>query len=314
VDIAVTGATGLIGGALTAALRADGHRVRVVTRGAGRDAGPGGDADTIRWDPMADTIDAEGLAGVEAVVHLAGAGIGDKRWTPERKREILESRTRGTGLLARTLARLDPKPSVLVSGSAIGIYGLRGDEELTEESSPGTDFLADLVQQWERATGPAIDAGIRVAFARTGLVLSGSGGLLDRMLPLFRLYLGGRLGSGRQWYSWVTIDDEVDAIRHLIDTEGLSGPFNVTAPNPVTNAEFTAALGRVLGRPTLVPVPAFGPRLLFGREMADLTVFASQRVRSARLVAHGYTFQHDDVETGLRAVLDRPRPALGEAA
>jgi uncharacterized protein (TIGR01777 family) len=308
VDIAVTGATGLIGGALTAALRGDGHRVRVVTRGTG--TGTGGD--TVRWDPAAGTIDADALAGVEAVVHLAGAGIGDKRWTAARKREILESRTKGTDLLARTLAGLDPRPAVLVSGSAIGIYGLRGDEELTEDSSVGADFLADLVQQWEQAAAPAVEAGIRVAYARTGLVLSGSGGLLDRMLPLFRAYVGGRLGSGRQWFSWVTIDDEIGALRHLVDTDGLSGPFNITAPHPVTNADFTAALGRVLGRPTAVPVPAFGPRLLFGREMADLTVFASQRVRSDKLVAHGYTFQHDDVEAGLRAVLDRP--ATEEAA
>lgn len=304
----MTGATGLIGGALTSALRADGHRVRVVSR---RAAGP----DTVRWDPAAGAIDAEGLAGVEAVVHLAGAGIGDKRWSADRKREILESRTKGTDLLARTLAKLDPKPSVLVSGSAIGIYGLRGDEELTEESSPGSDFLANLVQQWERSAAPAADAGIRVAYARTGLVLSGSGGLLGRVLPLFRAYLGGRLGSGRQWFSWVTIDDEVGAIRHLIDTEGLSGPFNLTAPGPVTNADFTAALGRVLRRPTVVPVPTFGPRLLFGGEMADLTVFASQRVRSDKLVAHGYTFRHTEVEEGLRAVLGRPAPeATGREA
>jgi uncharacterized protein (TIGR01777 family) len=304
VDIAVTGATGLIGGALTAALRADGHRVRVVTRGAA--TGP----DTVRWDPVAGSIDAEGLAGVEAVVHLAGAGIGDKRWSEARKRELLTSRTRGTDLLARTLAGLDPRPAVLVSGSAIGYYGDRGDEELTEDSGPGGDFLADLVQQWEAAAAPAADAGIRVAYARTGLVLSGAGGLLAPLVPLFKLCLGGRLGSGRQWFSWVAIDDEVGAIRHLLDTDA-RGPFNIAAPHPVTNAEFTKALGRVLGRPTVLPIPSIGPRLLFGTEMADLTAFVSQRVLSTRLVASGYTFRYDDLEAALRHVLDRP---AGEAA
>ncbi len=306
-DIAVTGATGLIGGALTAALRADGHRVRVVTRGGGGASGP----NVVGWDPAAGTIDSEGLAGVDGVVHLAGAGIGDKRWNEARKREILESRTRGTGLLARTLAELDPRPSVLVSGSAVGIYGDRGDEELTEESSHGDDFLAGLVEEWEAAAQPAVDAGIRVAWARTGLVMA-NGGLLKPLLPLFKLGLGGRLGAGRQWMSWISIDDEVGAIRHLLDTPALAGPFNLTAPNPVTNAEFTATLGRVLGRPTVLPIPSFGPNLLFGKEMAALTAFVSQRVRNDKLAASGYTFRHDDLETALRAVLDRP--ATGEAA
>ena len=310
-DIAVTGATGLIGGALTTALRADGHRVRVVTRGSGAATGP----DTVRWDPAAGTIDADGLDGVDAVVHLAGAGIGDKRWNEARKREILESRTQGTELLARTLAGLDPRPSVLVSGSAVGIYGDRGDEELTEESPHGDDFLADLVEQWEAAAAPAAEAGIRVAWARTGLVMA-RGGLLKPLLPLFKLCLGGRLGSGRQWMSWISIDDEVGAIRHLLDTPGLAGPYNLTAPHPVTNAEFTDTLGRVLGRPTVLPIPSLGPNLLFGKEMAALTAFVSQRVRSDKLAASGYTFRHDDLEAALRAVLDRPAtgPARGEAA
>lgn len=304
----MTGATGLIGGALTAALRADGHRVRTVTRGGGPGAaGP----DVVRWGPMGGTIDAEGLAGVDAVVHLAGAGIGDKRWNDERKRLILESRTRGTDLLARTLAGLDPRPATLVSGSAVGYYGERGDEELTEESGPGDDFLADLVQQWEAAAAPAADAGIRVAYARTGLVLSGAGGLLKPLLPLFKLGLGGRLGTGRQWFSWITIDDEVAAIRHLLDTPGLEGPFNLTAPHPVTNAEFTKTMGAVLGRPTVLPIPSFGPRLLFGKEMAELTAFVSQRVRSDKLVASGYAFRQPDLEPALRDVLDR---AAGPAA
>jgi uncharacterized protein (TIGR01777 family) len=295
-DIAVTGATGLIGRALVTSLRRDGHRVRTVSRSAG--TGP----DAVRWDPAAGTLDAEALAGVEAVVHLAGAGIGDRRWSEARKREIRESRTAGTALLARTLAQLDPRPSVLVSGSAIGVYGLRGDEQLTEASSTGDDFLADVIQRWEAAAAPATEAGIRVAYARSGLVLSGEGGLLGRLMPLFRVYLGGKLGSGDQWMSWVSIDDEVGALRHLIDHD-LSGPFNIVAPQPVTNAEMTAALGRAMHRPSLVPVPAFGPRLLFGREMADLTIFASQRVVGDRLAASGYAFRHPDVDTALAAVL-----------
>lgn len=298
-DIAVTGASGLIGRALVTSLRHDGHRVRTVSRSAG--TGP----DAVRWDPAAGTLDPQALAGVDAVVHLAGAGIGDRRWTAARKREVLESRTQGTDLLARTLAGLDPAPSVLVSGSAIGYYGLRGDEQLTEASSPGDDFLADLVQRWEAAAAPAADAGIRVAHARTGLVLSGHGGILGRLLPLFRLYLGGRLGSGEQWMSWVSIDDEVGGIRHLLDHD-ISGPVNIVAPTPVTNSEMTAALGRALHRPTVVPVPAFGPRLLFGREMADLTIFASQRVVGDRLASSGYAFRHPDLDGALAAVLDRP--------
>lgn len=303
----MTGATGLIGGALTDALRADGHRVRTVTRGAA--AGP----DVVRWDPMGGTIDADGLAGVDAVVHLAGAGIGDKRWDEQRKRLILESRTRGTDLLARTLAALDPRPATLVSGSAIGYYGDRGDDELTEGSRAGDDFLADLVQQWEAAAAPAADAGIRVAYARTGLVLSGTGGLLKPLLRLFKLGLGGRLGTGRQWFSWITIDDEVAAIRHLLDTDGLAGPFNLTAPHPVTNAEFTKTMGTVLGRPTILPIPSFGPRLLFGKEMAELTAFVSQRVRSDKLVGSGFAFAQVDLEPALRHVLSRPAPTTDGA-
>jgi uncharacterized protein (TIGR01777 family) len=300
-DIAVTGASGLIGSALTASLRADGHRVRTVSRRAG--SGP----DAVRWDPAAGELDPAALAGVDAVVHLAGAAIAEGRWSDDRKRELVESRTAGTALLARTLASLEPAPAVLVSGSAIGIYGLRGDEELTEESSPGDDFLADLVQRWEAAAVPAIEAGIRTAYARTGLVMARQGGILGVVLPLFKSFLGGKLGSGKQWMSWVTIDDEVGAIRHLIDTDGLAGPYNVVAPEPVTNAEFTAALGRAVGRPTVLPVPSFGPKALFGGEKAELTIFASQRVRSDKLAASGYTFRHPDIETGLRAVLGEGR-------
>ncbi|MGH9111839.1 MAG: TIGR01777 family oxidoreductase, partial [Acidimicrobiales bacterium] len=255
------------------------------------------------WDPAGGTIEGGALAGIDAVVHLAGAGIGDKRWTPERKREIRESRTLGTGLLTRTLAELPRPPAVLVSASAIGYYGERGDEELTESSPPGDSVIADVVQAWEGAAQPAVDAGIRTVFARSGMVLSAEAGALPRMLPLFRFFVGGRLGSGRQWWSWVSIDDEVGAIRFAIDRGDLVGPVNVTAPEPVTNAQFTAALGSVMHRPTVVPVPAFGPRLVLGRELADELLFTSQRVVPTALTAAGYRFAHPDLPTALRAVL-----------
>jgi uncharacterized protein (TIGR01777 family) len=221
---------------------------------------------------------------------------------------VLDSRTGPTTLLATTLAGLDRPPKVLVSGSAIGYYGDRGDERLTEESAAGDLFLSTVCVAWEQAAQPAVDAGIRVAFARTGIVLNRDGGALPKLLPLFKLGVGGRMGSGKQWWSWITIDDEVRALRWLLDND-VSGPANLTAPGAVTNAELTKALGRVLHRPTLMPVPAFGPRLLRGAELADELLFASQRVVPAVLTQSGFTFDHPDVETGLRAVLDRPKAA-----
>lgn len=300
-EVAITGASGLIGSALARSLRDDGHTVLSLVRPAstGQRAG----ADAIRWDPVAGTIEADGLEGIDAVVHLAGAGIGDKRWSPARKREILESRTQGTDLLARTLAGLSRRPSVLVSGSAVGYYGDRGDEVLTEQSSPGADFLAGVVRAWEAAAQPAIDAGIRTVFLRNGVVLSGDGGILPRLVTPFRFFVGGRLGSGRQWLSWVSIDDEVRVIRFLFDRADVSGPVNVTGPSPVTNAQLTAALGATLQRPTVVPVPTFGPRLILGREMADELLFVSQRAVPSALTAAGYGFVHGDVAGALRAVL-----------
>jgi uncharacterized protein (TIGR01777 family) len=296
-EIAITGASGLIGTALGRSLREDSHSVRPVVRR------PSDDPGAIRWDPAAGTIDGAAFEGIDAVVHLAGAGIGDKRWSPARKREILESRTRGTGLLARTLAGLSAPPAVLVSGSAIGYYGDRGDEVVTELSAPGDDFLAGVAQAWEAAAQPAVDAGVRTVYLRSGLVLSGSGGVLPRLMLPVKAFVGGRLGSGRQWMSWVTIHDEVGAIRFLVDRADISGPVNVVAPEPVTNAELIEALGKELGRPTAVPVPAFGPRLLLGREMADELLFASQRVRPAALMDAGYAFVHTDVGTALRAAI-----------
>jgi uncharacterized protein len=301
VEVAITGASGLIGSALSRALRDDGHIVRPLVRPAstGRQAGP----DAIRWDPVAGTIEADALRSIDAVVHLAGAGIGDRRWSPARKREIRDSRVRGTDLLARTLARLDRPPAVFVCGSAVGFYGDRGDEVLTERSAPGADFLAGVVQAWEAAAQPAVDAGIRTVFLRNGVVLAADGGMLPRLVTLFRFFIGGRLGSGRQWLSWVSIDDEVGVIRFLFDHADASGPVNVTGPTPVTNAQFTKALGAALHRPTVVPVPAFGPRLVLGREMADEMLFVSQRTVPAALTAAGYRFTHPDVATALGALV-----------
>ena len=228
-DVAVTGSHGLIGSALIEALRSGGHRVLQIVR-----EDPLG-ADDVRWDPLTSAIDSERLEGLDAVVHLAGAGIGDKKWTPARKQLVLESRSRGTKLLARALAGLTSKPGVLVSASAIGYYGDRGDEVLTEESPPGDDFGAQVCREWEAATTPAADAGIRVVRIRSGLVQAGSGGMLHRLLLPFKLGAGGRLGSGKQYMSWIALDDEVSAILHIIATPSLGGPVNLTAPNPVTN-------------------------------------------------------------------------------
>jgi uncharacterized protein (TIGR01777 family) len=299
--IAVTGATGMIGSEITRSLRSDGHEVRPVSRRASSEPG------AIRWDPAAGEIDAAGFEGVDAVVHMAGAGIGDKRWSEATKREVRDSRMQGTDLLVRTLLALDRPPSVLLSGSAMGYYGDGGDRDLTEETGPGDDWFARLAVDWEAAAQPAVDAGIRTAFLRTSIVLSASGGALKRMLPLFRLGLGGRLGSGRQWWSWISMADEVGAIRFLLERDDLSGPVNLAAPEPVTNAEMTRAIARALHRPAVLPVPAFGPRLLLGRELADGLVFTSQRVRPTVLERAGYTFRHPDLDGALAAALEDRR-------
>lgn len=297
-DVAITGSHGLIGSALADSLRLDGHRVVRVVRGEA--SGPG----EVSWDPEAGTIDAAALEGVDAVVHLAGAGIGDHRWTDEHKRRVKESRTKGTATLARALAAMDRKPAALLSGSAIGYYGSRGDEVLTEVSAPGNDFLAEVCVAWEAETAPAADAGIRVVHLRTGLVLDGKGGMMSKMLPLFKLGLGGRMGSGKQWWSWISIDDEVGAIRFLLERD-VAGAVNLTTPEPVTNTQFTKALGRVLHRPTPLPVPMFGPALLLGREGAETMIDASQRVQPEKLLAEGYRFRYVHLEDALRAVTGR---------
>jgi uncharacterized protein (TIGR01777 family) len=301
VKVAVTGSSGFIGTALVASLRTDGHEVLRVLR-----SDPPVGEPAVRWDPARGAIDVGALEGVEAVVHLAGTGIGDKRWTDERKALIKQSRTRGTALLAETLAGLSAKPRVLVSASGVHWYGDRGDEVLTEDSDPGDGFLADVCRQWEAAAGLAALAGIRVVTTRSGLVLSADGGVFPKMMTPARFGLGGRLGSGRQWWSWITLTDEVDAMRFLIDHDNVAGPVNLAAPNPVTNAEFASTLGRVLHRPAFVPVPSFGPKLVLGSEMAGELLFGSVRAQPAALQRAGFRFSHPELEGALRAVLDRP--------
>jgi uncharacterized protein (TIGR01777 family) len=295
--IAITGSSGLIGTALRASLEADGHEaVRVVRSGGG----PG----TVAWDLDAGTIDAPGLEGLDGVVHLAGEGIGEKRWTDEQKRRIRDSRTTGTTLLAEALAGLTAKPPVLVSGSAIGFYGDRGDEQLTESSAPGAGFLPEVVEAWEAAAAPAEAAGIRVAKVRTGIVLAAHGGVLERLAKLARFGLLGKMGSGQQWMSWISLHDEVAAIRFLLDHD-ISGPVNLTAPGPVTNEVLTKALGRVLHRPTFLPIPSFGPKLLVGAELADALLFEGQRVLPEVLQEAGFEFRHHEIETSLRDILGK---------
>jgi uncharacterized protein (TIGR01777 family) len=239
---------------------------------------------------------------LDGVVHLAGESIGGKRWSRDQKARILDSRTKGTSLLARALASLDAPPPVLLSGSAVGIYGYDRHEPVVEDSPPGSGFLAELCLEWEAATAPAEAAGSRVAHLRTGLVLDPHGGLLPRLALPFKLFVGGRLGSGRQWMSWITLADEVRAIRFLLD-HPISGPVNLTAPAPVTNTEMAKTLGRVLHRPSFVPVPAFAPKLVLGKQMGDELVFASQRALPAVLQQEGFEFEHPALEPALRALL-----------
>ncbi len=296
--ILITGASGLIGQALTKELVARGHStVAAVRRSPRRN-------DEVQWDPQSGVMAREAFQGIDAVVHLAGAGIGDKRWTDSYKMEILESRTRGTRLLAETMASLEVKPSVFLSGSAIGIYGVRDDEELTEQSSIGSGFLADVCRDWEAAAAPATQAGIRTVLLRTGIVLSPRGGALKKQLPLFKLGLGGKFGNGKQWQSWISITDEVNAIIHLL-TSSVSGPVNLTAPQPVTNSDFTRTLASVVSRPAIVPIPSFGPKLLLGGELANALLFTGQRVVPSVLSSDGFQFAHPTLESALRALLNK---------
>lgn len=300
-DVAVTGSSGLIGSALRLALEAAGHRaLRLVRPGTGSGSG----ADRIMWDPAAGTIDAAGLEGVEAVVNLAGENIGDRRWNDAQKARIRDSRVKATTLLAETLAKLSDPPKVLISGSAVDIYRDRGDEGITEDTvadDPG--FLGELCRAWEAATAPAEAVGIRVVHLRTGLVLSPHGGVLKKTILPFKMGLGGRMGSGRQWMSWIAIDDEVGAIVHLLGEGRPSGPVNATAPHPVTNAEFTKALGDVFHRPTLMPLPAAALKLALGAQMAEELLLSGQRVLPARLEASGYTFRAPELPGALEQLV-----------
>ena len=296
--IAVSGSRGLVGSALVPFLTAGGHRVTRLVRKAAA-------GDDVAWDVAQGLKDPSRLEGVGAVVHLAGENIAAGRWTATRKETIRRSRVEGTRRLCESLARLSRRPKVLVSASAMGFYGSRGDEALREDSAPGSDFLAQVCREWEAATEPASRAGIRVVQLRFGMILSPAGGALKKMLLPFKLGAGGRIGSGTQYVSWIGIDDVAGVIHHTIVTGSLQGPVNAVTPTPVTNAEYTRTLARVLSRPALAPMPAFAARLAFG-EMADALLLASQRLMPSRLQATGYKFRYPELEGALRHLLGRP--------
>lgn len=302
--VAVTGATGLVGSALVPALLAAGHRVDRVSRRR-----PAVGTTDIQWEPARGRLDPRALEGVDAVVHLAGETIAALRWTPAIKERIRRSRVDGTRLLAETLGRLTRRPRVLVAVSGVGYYGNRGDTPLTEESPPGSGFLAEVCREWEAAADPARVAGMRVVHPRLGVVLAGQGGALPRMALPFRLGAGGVIGDGRQYWSWIELNDLVRVIELCLALETLAGPVNAVAPTPVTNREFTRVLGRVLGRPTLVPLPALAVRLLLG-EMGQALLLDSARALPRRLERAGFRFRHPDLEDALRVVLasQRARP------
>lgn len=296
--IVIAGSSGLIGSAVARRLRGDGHDVVRLVR---RDPAGG---DEARWDPAAGTLDDAAFAGADGVVHLGGAGIAAKRWSAARKAEIRDSRVNSTRLLSETMARLDTPPSVFVCASALGYYGNRADEILTEASAQGDDFLAQITGEWEDATQPAAQAGIRVVNLRIGIVLSASGDMPKSMLPPFKLGLGGKLGSGRQYMSWVHIDDVVSAVIHALTTPALQGAVNLAAPNPVTNAEFTKTLGHILGRPTLFSVPRIALRIMLG-EMSEF-ILSSARLQPQKLTDSGFRFRWHTIEEALRDVLGKP--------
>jgi len=293
--IAISGSTGLVGSSLAAALQAEHGQVTCLVR---KDPA----ACDVLWDPQATTFDAAPLAGCEAVVHLAGENIASGRWNTAKKSQIRQSRVQSTQILARALANAEKKPRVFVSASAIGYYGDTGETLLREQSPAGDDFLAEVCQAWEAATQPARDAGIRVVNLRIGVVLSKTGGALAKMLTPFRLGLGGRVGNGRQYWSWIALPDLVGVIRHALTCDALEGPVNTVAPAPVTNAEFTRILGRVLGRPTLFPLPAFMARAMLG-EMADALLLSSTRVSAEKLQQSEYRFEYPELESALRGVI-----------
>lgn len=296
--VAITGASGLIGSALVPHLRSVGHEVvRLVRR-------PAAAPDEVTWDPAAGTVDLEGLAGVEGVIHLAGAGVGDHRWSDEYKREILDSRVDGTHTIVQAMSQLDPLPRVLVSASAIGWYGDTGDAVVDETQPAGQGFLADVVRAWEAAANPAASAGIRVVHPRTGLVVAKGGGAWARMFPLFKLGLGGKLGPGTQWWSWISLRDEVCALQFLLEQDHLSGPVNLTGPQPATNAEITSVMGSVLGRPTFLAAPTFALKAVLGEFSSE--VLGSARVVPTVLQGAQFGFQDATVESAIRTALATP--------
>ena len=300
--ILLSGSHGLVGSALVSSLRGDGHEVFHLVRRA-----PHSESE-VEWYPERGSLALARLEGMDAVVHLAGESIAEGRWNDEKKKRIRESRVKGTTVLSEALANLRHPPKTLISASAIGYYGNRGDLILTEQSAPGNDFLAGVCVEWERATESASQQGIRVVKARFGVILSTGGGALKKMLPPFRMGVGGRIGSGKQWMSWIALDDVVAGITFAINNDALAGPVNFVAPKPVTNAEFTKALGKALSRPTIFPIPEFGVRLAFG-EMADALLLSSQRVEPAQLKNAGYEFEYSELVSALRHVL-----AQGSAA
>ena len=296
--ILISGSHGLVGKALIESLLAKGHSISRLVRGS---SSP--DSRDIEWHPNQGTIQSDKVSRFDAVVHLAGESIASGRWTDEKKRRIRESRVKGTQLLSNVLAQSAQLPAVFVSASATGFYGDRGDEILTEGSSAGTGFLAEVCVQWEKATEPAAEKGIRVVNARLGIVLDKEGGALAKMLPPFRMGIGGRVGSGKQWMSWIALDDVVSALEFVIEHQSISGPVNLVAPNPATNATFTSTLGKALRRPTFLPVPVFGARLAFG-EMADALLLSSQRVQPKCLNESGFRFQYPHLREALSHILN----------
>ena len=306
-QILISGSSGLIGSALVSSLASAGHSVTRLVRSkplilpsplGGEGKGEG----EVHWDPSSGTIEADRLEGFDAVVHLAGDPIAAGRWTPQKKAAIRDSRVKGTRFLSETLANLKRPPKALLCASAIGYYGNRGEEILREESASGSGFLAEVGREWEEACQPALRSGIRVVHLRFGIVLSTKGGALAMMLPPFQMGMGGKLGSGKQHMSWIALDDVAGAIQHILTHETLRGAVNVVAPHSVTNLEFTKILGKVLGRPTIFPVPGFAVRLLFG-ELADEALLASARVEPARLLAAGYRFHYPQLEGALTHLL-----------
>ena len=300
--VAITGSTGLIGSALTRSLLLDGHQVLRLTRG-GTTAAFADGSESAGWDPMAGTVQPGALDGVEAVVHLAGAGIGDKRWNDAYKKELRDSRVLGTQTIARAVAELDVKPRVLISSSAVGYYGDTGDRVVEESTPAGTDFLGRLCVEWEDAAAPAAQAGIRVVHPRTGLVVSAKGGAWGKLFPLFQYGVGGRLGSGNQYWPFIALADHIAALRFAIDNEDVVGPLNFSAPEPLTNREITKAMGRAMHRPTLASVPEFALKIVIGEFASGIT--GSCRAVPAALLKAGFTFQYPTIEDSLNAVLKK---------